>query len=344
MSCLPEAPARAGRCANETIAARSCLIKTEVMHDPSATLIDAGRGAGVELTEIEAFLALAEELHFGRTAERLRLSQSRVSQLIRSLERRVGAPLFTRTSRRVALTPLGEHTRRTVGAAYAGLKKSFEEACAIAQGVVGTLCVGFLGCLNGPPLTDLVVAFGRRHPACDITVAEVPWDDPYGALRSGEIDVLFTLLPLDEPELRVGPVLVSHGRVLAVARDHAFAGRNSVDIEELAGSVLLDSPAALPEALRHGMSPPFTPLGRPLRRGTGGRTYQEALHRVAAGETVWTTHAGLFDTYAHPGVVHLPLTGLPPANGALVWRADTETAKIRAFTGLGAQIVHGPPG
>ena len=79
-------------------------------------------------------------------------------------------------------------------------------------------------------------------------------------------------------------------------------------------------------------------VGRPLRRGEGGRTYQEALHKVATGETVWTTHEGLFHAYRHPGVVHRPLSGLPPANGALVWRADTESAKVRAFTSLAAQI------
>ncbi len=295
----------------------------------------------MDLTEIETFLALSEELHFGRTAERMRVSQSRVSQLIRSLERRIGAPLFVRTSRRVALTPLGEHTRQTLGAAYASLRKSHDEACAIAQGMVGTLRVGFLGCLNGPPLTDMVVAFGRRHPACDITVAEVPWPDPYGPLRTGEVDVLFTVLPIDEPDLKVGPVLVSHGRVLAVGLDHPLVERESVYIEDLADCVLLDGPAELPEALRHGFCPPFTPLGRPLRRGQGGRTYQEALHRVATGETVWTTHAGLFRTYGHPGVVHRPLSGLPPANGALVWRTDTENAKIRAFTSLAAQMASG---
>ncbi|MEU9481689.1 LysR family transcriptional regulator [Streptomyces sp. NPDC048191] len=295
----------------------------------------------MDLTEIEAFLTLSEELHFGRTAERLLLSQSRVSQLIRSLERRIGAPLFTRTSRRVALTPLGEHTRHTLGAAYTNLRKSYDEACAIAQGVTGTLCVGFLGCLNGPPLTELMLDFGRRHPACEITVAEVPWTDPYGPLRKGEMDVVFTLLPLDEPDLKVGTVLVSHGRVLAVARDHLLARRDSVDIEDLADWVLLDGPAELPEALRHGFCPPFTPLGQPLRRGPGGRTYQEALHRVATGERVWTTHQGLFQTYAHPGVIHRTLTGLPPASGALVWRADAETAKLRAFTALGTQMVSG---
>jgi DNA-binding transcriptional LysR family regulator len=295
----------------------------------------------VDLTEIETFLALSEELHFGRTAERMRLSQSRVSQLIRALERRIGAPLFVRTSRRVALTPLGEHTRRTLGAAYEGLRRSYDEACAIAQGMVGTLRVGFLGCLNGPPLTDTVVAFGRRHPACETTVTEVPWRDPYGPLRNGEVEVLLTLLPVDEPDLKVGTVLVSHGRVLAAGAGHPLAERASVDIEDLADWVLLDGPAELPDALRHGFCPPFTPLGRPLRRGRGGRTYQEALHKVATGETVWTTHQGLFHAYRHPGVVHRPLSGLPPANGALVWRADTENAKVRAFTALAAQMASG---
>jgi DNA-binding transcriptional LysR family regulator len=291
----------------------------------------------LDLTEIQVFLALSEELHFGRTAQRMRLSQSRVSQLIRSLERRIGAPLFLRTSRRVELTPLGEHTRRTFGAAYEGLRKSYDEACAIAQGMDGPLRIGFLGCLNGPPLTGTVVRFGRRHPACGVTVVEVPWRDPYGPLRGGEIDVLFTLLPVDEPDLKVGRVLVSHRRVLAVGLDHPLAGRSAVDIEDLAESVLLDGPDELPDVLRHGFCPPFTPLGRPLRRGRGGRTYQESLHLVATGEMVWTTHAGLFHSYRHPGVVYRPLSGLPPANGALVWRTEAENAKIRAFTLLAAQ-------
>ncbi|BBC34960.1 hypothetical protein SGFS_062540 [Streptomyces graminofaciens] len=299
----------------------------------------------MDLTEIEVFLALSEELHFGRTAERMRLSQSRVSQLIRSLERRIGAPLFIRTSRRVELTPLGEHTRRTFGAAHESLRKSFDEACAIAQGMDGPLRVGFLGCLNGPPLTGTVVSFGRRHPACRITVVEVPWRDPYGPLRTGETDVLLTLLPIDEPDLKVGGVLVSHGRVLALRPDHPLARRETVDIEDLADCVLLDGPDELPDVLRHGFCPPFTPYGRPLRRGKGGQTYQESLHQVATGEMVWTTHEGLFHSYRHPGVVHRPLTGLPRANAALAWRAETENPKIRAFTSLAERLAvgHTPP-
>ncbi|MER5640354.1 LysR family transcriptional regulator [Kitasatospora sp. NPDC002227] len=292
----------------------------------------------MDLTEIETFLILSEELHFGRTAERLHLSQSRVSQLIRTLERRIGAPLFTRTSRRVALTPLGEHARRGLGAAYEGLRASFEEARATARGVVGTLRVGFLGCLGGPPLADAVAAFAQRHPACDTTMHEAAWTDLYGPLRAGQVDLLLTLLPVDEPDLRVGPVLASLGRVLALSCDHPLAAKAEVSIEELVDWPLLDGPTELPEATRLDLFPPFTPLGRPLKRCHGGRTYREAFHRIATGELVWATHESLFRLYRHPGVTHRPLTGLAPANAALVWCADAENAKIRAFTTLAAQL------
>ena len=71
----------------------------------------------VELREIRVFLALAEELHFGRTAQRLGLTQSRVSQTLRQLERKMGGQLVYRTSRRVALTPFGRDFRERAGAA-----------------------------------------------------------------------------------------------------------------------------------------------------------------------------------------------------------------------------------
>ncbi|WP_435830148.1 LysR family transcriptional regulator [Saccharopolyspora shandongensis] len=65
-------------------------------------------GSEVELRDVEVLLTLAEELHFGRTAERLHITTGRVSQCIKALERRVGAALFERTSRRVAPTPIGQ--------------------------------------------------------------------------------------------------------------------------------------------------------------------------------------------------------------------------------------------
>src|SRR5207302_3465428 len=93
----------------------------------------------VELRELRIFLTLADELHFGRTAERLHISQSRVSQAVRMLECQVGAKLFDRTSRHVALTPIGKRLCETLSAPYRELESGFEETRAAANGIGGTL-------------------------------------------------------------------------------------------------------------------------------------------------------------------------------------------------------------
>src|SRR5919197_5792 len=82
----------------------------------------------IELHELRVFLTLAEELHFGRSAERLLLTSSRVSQVLRQLEHKLGGQLVHRTSRRVALTPLGERFQTEVRAAYDGLARVLERA------------------------------------------------------------------------------------------------------------------------------------------------------------------------------------------------------------------------
>src|SRR5215207_8768024 len=98
--------------------------------------------SSVGLREIRAFLTLAEELHYGRTAERLGVTPSRVSQTIRLLETRVGGKLFDRTSRRVRLTPLGERLRDDAAPAYEQLRRAYAAAQEIATGVAGTLRLG----------------------------------------------------------------------------------------------------------------------------------------------------------------------------------------------------------
>ena len=106
----------------------------------------------MELRDIEIFLTLAEELHFGRTATRLHVSQARISQAISQQERRLGALLFDRTNRRVVrLTPVGRQLRDDLRPVYAGLRDSLERARLAAQGVTAVLRVGMLP-INGHDL------------------------------------------------------------------------------------------------------------------------------------------------------------------------------------------------
>jgi DNA-binding transcriptional LysR family regulator len=89
----------------------------------------------MERDELECFLLLAEELHFGRTAEKMRLSRARVSQLVQRLERRVGAPLFIRTSRRVALPSLGRQLRADLAPHHRCIEDALTRASAAARGI-----------------------------------------------------------------------------------------------------------------------------------------------------------------------------------------------------------------
>src|SRR5260370_2187958 len=93
----------------------------------------------VELRELRIFLALAEELHFGRTAEQLHISQPGVSEAVRSLEARIGARLFERTSRRVSLTPAGEELRGNLIPVLAAVDRALAQASDHAANVAGRL-------------------------------------------------------------------------------------------------------------------------------------------------------------------------------------------------------------
>src|SRR4051794_437162 len=143
----------------------------------------------VEFREIRVFLALAEELHFGRTADRLELTASRVSQVIRALESKLGGRLVSRTSRHVALTGFGEQFLARVGPAYEELATLLGEIEASNRSVEGTLHLGLLSASSGGPhLTPIVKAFEQLYPKCEVQVSEVFFNDPLGPLRRGEIE------------------------------------------------------------------------------------------------------------------------------------------------------------
>ncbi len=211
----------------------------------------------VELRDIRAFLVLADELHFGRTAERLGLTQSRVSQTIRTLEARLGGPLFERTSRRVRLTALGERLRDAAEPAYADLQRALADVYATGREISGELRLGVLvSSSGGPALIDIIQAFESRHGGCRVQIVELALSDSLEPLRRGEVDLMAIRLPIAQPDLTAGPVLSREERVVAVATDHPFAAREAVSLEDLADQTVADG-TNLPPELREGLSPSY---------------------------------------------------------------------------------------
>ena len=216
----------------------------------------------MERREIEIFLTLADELHFGRTATRLHVSTARVSQTIKRIERLVGAPLFERTSRRVALTAIGRQLYDDLKPAYAQIEAGIERAIATGRHVEGVLRVGFFRAAAGRFVLDVAGSFEARHPGCEVQIRENQLSDGLTVLRSGEIDILFLMLPVDEPDLVTGPVLIREARMLAVSSAHPFARRDGVALNDLARDKVLRPPGALPDYLRNSLVPEQTPDGQ----------------------------------------------------------------------------------
>jgi DNA-binding transcriptional LysR family regulator len=279
---------------------------------------------GLEIRELECFLVLAEELHFGRAGERLYVSQSRVSQLLGALERRIGARLVERTSRRVALTPLGERFLADLRPAYAALRGTVEAARAAARGGAGTLRVGFQGAAD-TGLVRAIAAFESAHPGVRTEVTEIPLADPFGALRRGEVDVAIVLLPVREPDLELGFVFPPEPQTLAVAARHPLAGRASVTAREVAEDVVIAPGDPAPAYWRQAQAP---------AAGTGPRvrTLQEGLGLVAAGRGVMLMCRSTAGRHVREDVVFVPVTGLPDSVLGLVTRRGPLAPHAAAFT------------
>jgi DNA-binding transcriptional LysR family regulator len=294
----------------------------------------------VELRELRVFLALTEELHFGRTAERLGISQSRVSQTIRTLEGQLGVRLFERTSRRVALTSEGEQLRADIAGLHAELSERLARFCRGSRAVQGKLVVAHLTPTALPPQFHQVIgAFLRRYPTCEVALN----DHLYGvravqALVDGTADVLVSWLPVHQPGLARGPVLQTAPRVLAVARGHPLASRPEVTLEDVADYPVAPSARSFPPEIVNALVPERSPSGRPIRRVASPQTTMDAVSLVARGETVHPTVPAFARIFAQEDVVLVPLAGCAPLRSALLWRKGSRDPKIAAFAELAASI------
>lgn len=292
----------------------------------------------MERYEIEIFLALAEELHFARTAARLGLSPARVTQVVQKLERRIGAALFDRSSRRVELTTLGAQFRADLAPGYRQVRWAVERATMAARGFDGPFHVGYVGAAGGRFTLRLARAFGELHPTTEMTVSELQLGNSLEALHDRSIEMVLNSRPITGPDLVNGPDLWRDPRHLAVPVDHPFAARAAVSLEDLAEVTLIRMPEHIPLSVREDRVPERTPAGRPIAHGPVGYTFPEALTLVGAGEGAFTVGAQVHQFYQRPDVAYVPFSDAPPIGWGFLWRASQETARIRAFNAMAVRF------
>ncbi|MBP3979050.1 LysR family transcriptional regulator [Microbacterium sp. BLY] len=295
------------------------------------------------IQQIECLITLAEELHFGRTAERLGYSQSRVSQLIAELETRIGARLVDRTSRRVALTRIGSQFVSEVRPAYRALVRTFTRARERAlRGAVEELRIGFTGMVY-EEITAVFRALYEQH-GISVHVHDLPLGSPFLAVRDEEVDAVIAELPVHEPELTVGYRFPPQDQLIAVSSDHPFSGRSSIHVEELACVDLLHRIGDAPDYWKAARTPSATPLGTPILSTTGMTTIQQGTALAASGQYALLACRPLAEHHARADLRFIPVHGLEATSQlGLVWRSDRLSPELAALAQLLSQASERSP-
>lgn len=297
----------------------------------------------MEIREIEAFLALAEELHFGRTAERLGVSPGRVSQLIAALEQRLGRQLVLRSSRTVGLSAAGEQFLAEAGAGYRQLEQAIAAARAEARRAAGVLRLGTSVWLDPAAGAGLAEAFEHRHPGWRAQCVIVRPADQAGPLTRGDADLLMVPVP-GRPEavpllpgIEIGPVLARHDYLLLANGDHPLAGRAVVTAADLAGHTVARLSEHLPG--RPPEDGPAAPAAPPAAdSGPRAAEPHEAFDLVVRRRLAFLSGTGLLDLFQGADVVRIPVAGLPPMHTALAWRAGPRDPLTSAFLAMAAEF------
>jgi DNA-binding transcriptional LysR family regulator len=299
----------------------------------------------VEFRQLEAFVAVANELHFGRAAEKLHIGQPTLSDLVRRLEREVGTPLLTRTTRRVALTEAGVELLARSKRIIDEVEGALAAVQRISEGDAGTVRLGVTPPVAPALAPHLAAAFSREAPDVQLVIRRMWLPDLERAVSDvdGEIDVAITCGLVPDPPGILSEVFCAEPLLVGLRPDHRLAASDAIDLHDLAGDTLgLHSAALFPAwhlAIRQvldavGVSPPMVELAD---------TDLSAYRWQAQAEVEWilTTEAM---SESHTATALVPVAPRQVVPYTLQWcPIRATTAAVGRFVNL-ALSVDVPPG
>ncbi|MFD8043489.1 LysR family transcriptional regulator [Streptomyces chartreusis] len=286
----------------------------------------------VHVRDLRYFVAVAEELHFTRAAERLYVSQPALSKQVRALERHLGVELFRRDPQGVTLTEAGAallpHARRVLDAWSEG-------AAALEAARVAARSTLVVGMSTSPGRGGLLPAIRSRftaaHPDTVLRLRQVSWEDPTAGLADGDADIAFVWLPLPDAERYGWTVVAEEPRLVALPDTHRLASRPEIDFADLLDEPFLALPAGA-GPLRDYWLALEERAGRPPRIGAEIAGTEETYEALVAGLGVCLVATGNAPLITLGGVVTRPVRGLAPSRFALAWRReDARRPLVRAY-------------
>ena len=270
----------------------------------------------LETRELEYFIAIADELHFGRAAVRLSIAQPALSKAIRRIESRLGVPLFVRSSRHVALTPAGEalreHGRHALNAVSAAVRSARRAAQPRDQLRLVLKPGGDAGLLSG-----ILGEYAHRPDARRVDILFSGLADRADHLRDGRADVGLLYAPFDDLTGLAHETLHTEDRVAILAAGHRLAGQAVVRVAELSGETM-PRWEGVP-----GVPDDVTP-------GPEVADVIQLLHLITLGRMIGVLPRSLVEPVP-PGVVTVPVIDAPPSRLVLAWNEQDHRPLVAAF-------------
>ncbi|MDX6337026.1 MAG: hypothetical protein QOG05_4366 [Streptosporangiaceae bacterium] len=285
----------------------------------------------VDLRKVRYFTAVAEQLNFGRAAEALHIAQPVLSRQIRALENELKAQLFVRDKRTTELTAAGRQLLADARPLLANADALRRRVGRAARGA-DTFTVGFM---PGLIVTAAVRALVARHPGLNVEVIRTSFDDQTDVIHDGRADVSYVRLPIDRRGLQVRP-LTAEPRVVVLPADHRLAGKDSVDIADLAEEHLLQDPDLVPE---------WRDVSQEVRSGRrraepAMHSVEEKLERVAGGRGVAVFPLSTATFYTRPDIVHVAVCDIGPSHVCLAWDSTRRSPLIAEFATIAGELAH----
>ncbi|MBL8979514.1 MAG: LysR family transcriptional regulator [Gemmatimonadetes bacterium] len=294
----------------------------------------------LELRHLRYFVAVAEELHFGRAAQRLGMAQPPLSQQIQRLEQIIGARLFERTSRRVQLTDAGTALLPDARRLLAGAEAALLAARRAGRGEQGELRVAFAATVMFLALPEIIRAFRDRFPGVHLDLREMPTGPQLAGIKAGEIDIGFVREPEPDPELDIVTVMREPLRI-AVPKGHPLASRATISVRHLADEPFVLFPAELAPGLHAQVMSLCRAAGFTPRVVEESRELYTSVSLVEAGIGVSILPASV-EKLGWRGVRY---RAIPSASAetriAAAWRKDRGRPVVEAFMGVVQEKVAG---
>ncbi|WP_338413459.1 LysR substrate-binding domain-containing protein [uncultured Sphaerotilus sp.] len=259
----------------------------------------------MDLKQMRYFLAVAEERHLGRAAERLHMAQPPLTRQIHALEDELGAPLFTRTPKGMELTEAGQTLLDEVPNLLALAQRARERTRAAGRGETGRLDVGLFGSGVLDVIPRLLARFHAERPDVQIVLHTMTKAEQLEALRERRISVGFNRLVPPEPDLVIETVLREQMRV-ALPEGHRLCAQASVRIPDLVGEPMILYPNLPLPGLAQQVMQAFAQEGTPLQIEQEVEDVLTAIALVAGGFGACVTTASS-ESLRLPGVVYRPL-------------------------------------